>query len=212
MRFICRSTFASLLILVIVFSLIGCGGDENNTTVGSTKAVYIINGNAQTLSMFDIEKSEMKNDVFNIGKWSADIKIAGDKAYVVNTGDNNVQIVDLTTLTQAGIINTGDNTSPERIAFVDSNKAYVTCLYTNSVKAVDLTSQKVTKDVPVGAGPMGMTIANKKAYVCNPAYDFASNSYGKGTISVIDSATDSVIKTIHLAVKSLLCVLATIRM
>jgi YVTN family beta-propeller protein len=197
MLFIRRLSVISLVALTIVFSIIGCGEDsEDNKDVTSAKSAYIVNGSAQTLSMFDIEKSEMKNDVFNTGKWTADIKIAGDKAYVVNTGDNNIQIVDLITLTQTGLINIGDNTSPERIVFADNNKAYVTCLYTNSTKVIDLGSNAVTKDIPVGMGPMGATVAGKKIYVCNPAYDFATNSYGKGTVSVIDSATDSVVKTI----------------
>lgn len=198
------SFLAVLLVLVSVFAFFGCGEDEENKTdVTSTKAVYIVNGNAQTLSMFDIEKKEMKNDVFNTGKWTADIKVVGDKAYVVNTGDNNIQIVDLLGLTQAGVINIGDNTSPERIVFADDKKAYVPCLYTNSVKVVDLASSKVTKDVPVGVGPMGAAVVGKKVYVCNPAYDFATNSYGQGTVSVIDSGTDSVIKTIDVGTNPL---------
>jgi len=186
--------FIGLLISLLALNFIGCGEEE--TTSKTTGGVYVVNGKAETLSVLDVSTSEMKNDVLNLGKWPADIKVAGNKAYVVNTGDNNVQIIDLDTLKQTGLINTGDNTGPERIAFGDNNKAYVSCLYTNSVKAVDTASQVVTKDVPVGIGPMGVAIAGGKVYVCNAAYDFASNSYGKGTVSVIDSSTDTVIKTL----------------
>jgi len=204
MFFARRLVIVSIMALMLAFGFIGCGEDnEDNADVASTKAAYIVNGNAQTLSMFDIEKSEMKNDVLNIGKWPADIKIVGDRAYIVNTGDNNIQIVNLVALTQTGIIDIGDNTSPERIVFADNNKAYVTCLYTNSTKVVDLVSNSVTGDIPVGVGPMGATVAGKNVYVCNPAYDFASNSYGTGTVSVIDSATDSVTKTIDVEMNPL---------
>jgi YVTN family beta-propeller protein len=196
MRLVSNLILTGLLVSLLVFNLIGCSEDEEATIVEATGGVYIVNGKAQTLSVLDVGKSDMKNDVLGIGKWTADIKVAGDKAYVVNTGDNNVQIIDLASLKQTGLINTGDNTGPERIAFGDGNKAYISCLYTNSVKAVDVSSQKVTKDIPVGVGPMGVAVASKKAYVCNSAYDFASNSYGKGTVSVIDSSTDKVTKTL----------------
>jgi len=200
MRYL-RNVITGLLVSLLIFNLIGCGEEE--TTSEATGGVYVVNGKAETLSVLDVSMSEMKNDVLNLGKWPADIKVAGDKAYVVNTGDNNVQIIDLSTLQQIGLINIGENTGPERIAFGDGNKAYVSCLYTNSVKAVDTSSQKVTKDVPVGVGPMGVAVAGKKAYVCNSAYDFTSNSYGKGTVSVVDSSSDTVTKTIEVGINPL---------
>jgi len=200
MRFVWNLVHSGLLVSLLIFNFIGCGS-ENETAVNTTatNGVYVVNGLSQTLSVLDVSKSEMQNDVLNLGKWPADIKIAGNKAYVVNTGDNNVQIIDLDTLKQTGLINIGDNTGPERIAFGDDNKAYVSCLYTNSVKAVDTASQKVTKDIPVGIGPMGVAVAGKKAYVCNAAYDFTSNSYGNGTVSVIDSSSDTATKTLDVA-------------
>jgi len=199
MRIVWNLILTGLLVSLLVFNLIGCG-EEETTTVEATGGVYIVNGKAETLSVLDTMKSEIKNGVLNLGKIPADIKIAGDKAYVVNSGDNTIQIIDLATLVQTGLINIGTNTSPERIAFGENNKAYVSCLFTNSVKIVDITSQKVTKDIPVGIGPNGVAVASKKAYVCNPAYDFASNSYGNGTVSVIDSFSDTVTKTLDVAI------------
>jgi len=207
MRIVWNLILTGLLVSLLVFNLIGCG-EEETTTVEATGGVYIVNGKAQTLSVLDVGKSDMKNDVLSTGKWPADIKVAGDKAYVVNTGDNNIQIIDLNSLKQTGLINTGDNTGPERIAFGDDNKAYISCLYTNSVKIADVASQKVTKDIPVGVGPMGVAVAGKKAYVCNSAYDFASNSYGKGTVSVIDLSTDTVTKNVEVGINPLEAVTA----
>jgi YVTN family beta-propeller protein len=202
MRYL-RIVITGLIVSLLIFNLIGCSENEEKSAVETTGGVYIVNGKAETLSVLDVNTAEMKNDVLNLGKWPADIKVAGDKVYVVNTGDNNVQIIDLTTLQQVGLINIGENTGPERIAFGDDNKAYVSCLYTNSVKVVDTASQKVTKDVPVGVGPMGVAVAGKKAYVCNPAYDFVSNSYGKGTVSVIDLSSETVTKTVDVGTNPL---------
>lgn len=189
--------FCGFLSLLLVFAMIGCGEDEEeNNTQEVAKAAYIVNGSSQTISVFDIEKLEMKNDVLPVGKWPADIKIKGDKAYVVNTGDNNVQVIDLQTLTNAGLINIGDGTSPEKIGFADDAKAYVSCNWTESVKVIDLNSQSVTKEISVGLAPWGIAVANSKVYACNTNYDGATGSYGKATVSVIDSSTDKVIKEI----------------
>ncbi len=198
MRYL-KSSFIYLLLITLLLSFFGCGDDENEGDLiqSGSKTAYILNGSAQTISIFDIETSEMKNDVIAVGKWPADIKIFGEEAYVTNTGDNNIQIIDLSNMSQAGTIDTGNNTGPEKIGFASESKAYVSCLNSNSVKAIDLPAKKVVKDIPVGVGPMGLTVLNKKVYVCNTAYDFATNSYGKGTVSVIDSTTESVIKDIE---------------
>lgn len=193
------SILIGLLSVLLIFSLTGCGEDEEEDKAPEVlaKAAYIVNGAAETLSVFDIETSEVENDVLTVGKWPADIKIWGDNAYVVNTGDNNIQIIDLESLTEVGIIDVGDNTGPEKIGFVSDEKAYVSCLNINSVKVLDLAAQQVTKSIEVGIGPWGVAVAGQKVYVCNPAYDFATNSYGEGTVSVIDSSTDTVVETIN---------------
>ena len=185
-----------------LFGLMGCGEDEEEISElpEVARAAYIVNGSAQTISVFDIETSEVKNDVLTVGKWPADIKIWGDKAYVVNTGDNNVQIIDLESLTDVGVIDIGDGTLPEKIGFVSDDKAYVSCNGTESVSVVDLAARQVTKTIEVGVAPWGVAVAGQKVYVCNTAYDLASNSYGDGTVSVIDSSTDEIVKTVNVEI------------
>lgn len=192
--------FCGLFGILLALFMIGCGEDEEENIHDQARSAFIINGAAQTISVFDLDKLEMKNDVLTVGKWPADIKIRDDKAYVVNTGDNNVQIIDTMTITNAGLINIGDGTSPEKIGFVD-DKAYVSCNWTASVKVVDLNSQSVTGEVPVGTAPWGVAVAGKKVYVCNTnaIFDVETSAmiYDQATISVIDSSTDKVIKEIN---------------
>ena len=191
--------FIGLLSFLLIFILMGCGEDEEEELPVASKAVYIVNGAAETLSVFDVETSEMQNDVLTVGKWPNDIQIVDSKAYVVNTGDNNVQIIDLETLTEAGVIDIGEGTGPEKIGFV-GNKAYVSCNYTASVNVVDLASGQVAKSVEIGIGPWGVAVAGQKVYVCNTYAVFDADtgamSYGDSTVSVIDSATDEVVATI----------------
>lgn len=193
--------FIGLLSLMLVFALIGCGDDDDDDGVLEvSKAVYIVNGAAETLSVFNPETSEMQNDVLTVGKWPNDIQILNGKAYVVNTGDNNVSIIDLETLTDAGVLDIGEGTAPEKIGFVGDSKAYVSCNYTASVNVVDLASSQVTKTIETGTAPWGVAVVGQKLYVCNTnaVYDVESEamSYGASTITVIDANTDTVIKDI----------------
>jgi YVTN family beta-propeller protein len=188
---------------MLIFSLISCGNDDDDEDIDVqdvSKAAYIVNGAAETLSVFDIETSQVRNDVLTVGKWPNDVKILNDKAYIVNTGDNNVQMVDLEGLTTFGTIDIGDGTSPEKVDFVGEDKAYVTCNFTNSVSVVDLVSLQVLNTIEVGVAPWGVAVTGNKAYVCNTnaTFDVVSGamSYGEATVSVIDVSTDSVIKTI----------------
>jgi len=184
------------LILSCFLVFFGCGEDDGTGDDIGGSLAYIMNGAAETLSIFDINAKTMQNDVLQIGKWPNDVKVHGDLLYVVNTGDNNVQIIDTNGNTDSGAIDIGDGTAPEKIAFANDTKAYVSSNSTQSVKVVDLTSRTVVKSVEVGVAPWGVAFANGKVYVCNTAYIDVS-VYGQGTVSVIDTTTDKVIKTIE---------------
>ncbi|MBM3237287.1 YncE family protein [Candidatus Poribacteria bacterium] len=189
----------SLIIIGLLTFFIGCAEEEKASEMEIASAAYVVNGAAQTISVFDIEKSAFLSDVsIPSGKWPADIKIRGDFAYVVNTGDNNVQIIDLASNTTAGMIDIGDGTAPEKIAFASDTKAYVSSNWTQSVKVVDLSSKTVVKSINVGVAPWGVAFANGKVYVCNTGVVYGDvTTYGQGTVSVIDTATDNVLKTIN---------------
>ena len=177
----------------------GCGEDDDtDDDIGDgTAKAYIMNGAAETLSIFDINAKTMQNDVVQIGKWPNDVKLHGDFLYIVNTGDNNVQVIDPKGNADAGVIDIGDGTSPEKIAFASDTKAYVSSNWTQSVKVVDLSSRTVIKSVEVGVAPWGVASANGKVYVCNTAVVYGEvTTYGQGTVSVIDTNTDTVVKTI----------------
>ncbi|MFQ6041642.1 MAG: hypothetical protein ACE5PV_12355 [Candidatus Poribacteria bacterium] len=192
--------FATFFIIIGLLAFLGCAEDEgtDEMPLEIAGAAYVVNGAAQTISVFDIAKSEFLSDVsIPIGKWPADIKIRGDFAYVVNTGDNNAQVIDLASNTTAGMIDIGDGTAPEKIAFASDTKAYVSSNWTQSVKVVDLSSQTVINSIDVGVAPWGVAFANGKVYVCNTGVVYGEETtYGQGTVSVIDAATDSVLKTV----------------
>jgi YVTN family beta-propeller protein len=70
-----------------------------------------------------------------------------------------------------------------------SNRVYVSCQTTNSVAVVDTKGDSVLTYVPVGACPIKLYIntLRRKLYVLN---------YDDGTVSIVDIATNQVIKTV----------------
>lgn len=199
MRKLFSITFLVIFSITILF--FGCGNNNNeegNLTQGANIA-YIVNGLAQTISTYNIETHEVKNDVLTVGKWPNDIKIKDDRGYVVNTGDNSIQVIDLNTNSTIGTIPTGDGTSPEKMDFINESEAYVSCNRTNSVKRIDFSSMSAGTEISAGTAPWGIVVINDKAYVCNTGavYEGQNVTYEQGTVSVIDTKTDSVIKTIE---------------
>lgn len=120
----------------------------------------------------------------SVGTNSNGIEITGTKAYVVNTGSNNISVIDTTTDTVASTITVG--TTPAYIV-ITGTKAYVANQWSNSVSVIDTTTDTVTATIAVGTNPIQIAIAGTKAYVA---------CYGSNSVSVIDTTTDTVTSTI----------------
>ena len=148
-------------------------------------------------------KKAVKNDSITIGSTPNDVQIQHNLAYVVNTYSNNIQIINLLEQNSAGEISVGSGTLPEKIAFINSFKAYVTCNGPDQVVVLNLNTRSVTSKIKVQSKPWGITIINKKAYVANSAavtnWVTFKTTYGNSSVSVIDTTTDQVIKTIKVA-------------
>ena len=148
-------------------------------------------------------KRAVKNDIITIGSTPNDVQVHQNLAYVVNTYSNNVQIIDLLEQNSVGEISVGPGALPEKIAFVDFSKAYVTCNGPDQVAVLNLNTRSVTSTIKVRSKPWGITVINKKAYVANSAavtnWVTFKTTYGDSSVSVIDTATDQVIKTIKVA-------------
>lgn len=191
----------SSTLLLVGLILFGCGEDKSTGPAepAPARSAYVVNGLAQTLSIFDMEGKTMANDVVQVGKYPNWIVIRGDRAYVVNSGDNSVQVIDLADNATLGLIDTGDGTNPMQIAFLSDNKAYATNYLTDEVVVIDIGAMAVTKRIVVGKAPNTVVVSEGKVYVGNTAsaFDGTTVTYGQGTVSVIDGASDEVIETIN---------------
>lgn len=115
------------------------------------------------------------------------------KGYIAVDNSNKIEIVDLLNFKSLGFINLGAGGSPREIIILDSTTGYVTSLYSNSVIKFNPSTKSVIKNISVGNYPEGIVYSNGKLFVANSGF---GNS---NTISVIDVASDAVVKTLQVA-------------
>ena len=110
-----------------------------------------------------------------------------DRAYVSNTLDNTVSVVDVATNTVTGVVENGNFVAPSYMALTPNGSKVYVLNGDNRVSIIDVATNTVTGIVDDGnfSFPRGIAITpdGTKAYVSN-----ATNS----TVSIIDVATDSV--------------------
>jgi len=114
----------------------------------------------------------------------------GPYAYITNSGDNNVSVIDTTTNKVTAMIPVGNY--PMGVAVtLDGKKVYVTNLNDNTVSVIDATKNKVTATIPVGSDPRGVAVSpdGKRVYVPHPDL---GNPISNNTILIINTATNEV--------------------
>ena len=139
---------------IVFFSLILCAS-VFPSSVQADKFAYIVNSypGDETLSKINLTTGEVNNNILWLGESPNQVVVRGDSAYVINSLDHDIQVVDLTTETTVGYINIGEPRNPFHMAFVDRRYAYVTNLVTNSISKVDLVNQTVVGEFGVGSAP-----------------------------------------------------------
>jgi len=176
-----------LILSVIVFA-------TGSVPASGGNALYVVNGLTETLSKIDLENDIVHENIVSLGLWPNDIVVRGEKAYVVNSGSEDLYVVDLMSDSLLSIIDLGEGTNPWSAAFSNDNTLYVTNLLTNDVSKVDLTAGQVVTTILVGTAPEGLLVTGNRLFVTNT--NFNGVGYDPGTVSVIDLAGDTVTATI----------------
>lgn len=147
-------------------------------------------GNA-SLSFISRQNNSIHDNVFQsvngrpLGDVAQSISFYSNLAYIVVNNSQKIEIVEKSTLKSAGTI-TGF-TSPRYMAFVNSQKAYVTDLYSNSLWIVNPEQKSIISSIPLAGWSEQLLIHNGLAYVTNTA---------SSRVIVIDTNTDQVTDTI----------------
>ena len=199
-----KKIIAISTVLVLLFG--GC--DKENPAAaknlelppGGAKGFYIVNeGNFQksncSLSFYSTDEHKVYKDVYyaangdTLGDVANDLVIFGNSGFIVLNNSQSIKVISTETQLVKGVIALPGK-SPMKAVIINSSKGYVTNLYDGTVSIFNPSTFEKIKDIAVGLNPQGIAVANGKAYVCNSGYG------GDSTISVINTFTDVVVKTI----------------
>ena len=198
----------SLLLFSILFCLFNL---LSNLSHAQTKRIAVVANGLnpfESISVVNLDHPDLKKavqqDLIKLGQTPNDIQIDGQLAYVVNTNDNHIQIIDLKSEANVGQISTGANSLPEKIALLSDQYAYVTLNGSDGVAFIDLKAQTVLQAIKVGSKPWGVTILDRKVYVTNSAavWDGNQMSYDQSSVSIIDTQSNQVIQTIEVPINA----------
>jgi YVTN family beta-propeller protein len=195
-----KKLIVMLLGSLLMFTMFtGCEDDPKKEEAPVTaSALYVLNAGGQSISVVDILENQVYNNVATVGTWPNQLLYKDGKLYCVNTGSNNIQIFDVDDFAAAPqVIDLGNGKNPQNMVFVDDNIAYVSCSLSESVLKVNVSSKTVLAEINAGSGCTGIALSEDKIYASNTAYDAATYGYGQGTVTVINTANDAVIKTIN---------------
>ena len=154
--------------------------------------LYVLNSGSQTLSHIQIENLSVVNNFAQIGLYGNHLALYEKRLYVVNSGDNNVQIIGLDGVTQ-GFVNLENSSNPWHIK-IHNGFAYVTGLFTGKLYRIDLEHTSNITELFIGTSPQGMLVYEDKMYVALTGVNYPI--YGQGQVSIIDLNTFSIIETI----------------
>ena len=194
-----------MLLLAPVFFLLSCKDDTVTpvTTSGYENGVLIVNEGpfntgSGTVLHYDRTTKTISTDIFasanggaKAGNILQSVKNYNGKTYLMVNNANRVYVVDAKTFAFKDSIK--GMALPRYFEGVNATKAYISG-WANGVSVVDLTTNKVTKNIKAGVGPDRMLLNGSKMWVLN------SGAFNQdSTITLIDIATDAVSKTLKAA-------------
>lgn len=181
----------------------GCTDYEGTADpVDAFGSVCLINGlgDVGTMSVIN-DQCVIENDVMSLGKWPNHIFETGGIIYVTNSGNNNVQMIDASTLLNTGSVELSPLSNPMRAA-VSNRKLYATNSYGTGVDVYDF-DKDTLYTIPItgvpdsckNGGTDAILSSGTKVFVGvrNVRYDeFWNAVYGPEYIVMIDAYGDSV--------------------
>jgi hypothetical protein len=192
------------LLLLVTLIASSCERNPDNNGIDNPEesfltgdGIFIINegnftwGNG-SLSYFSYDSSEVHNNIFArvnerpLGDVPNSMVINGDNAYIVVNNSGKVEVVKKKTMKSVATV-TG-LLSPRNIAVINSAKAYVTSLYSDSLTILDLKSNNISGHINIRRSSESIVITGNKAFV--------SHWYGGDEIIVVNTENDEIVDSV----------------
>ena len=159
-------------------------------TFGQThQQAYVMNGLAENLDAINLVSGTVSSNVASLGLWPNQIIYHEEGLVVVNSGYNNLQVIDPVTFDNEGTVEFGADHNPYYIFVLDDRRVAVSHLLDNSVSLVNLTTMQEETSIPVGTGPEGLYQSGNELFVAITNY---VGGYQQGYVDVINLATNQV--------------------
>lgn len=157
---------------------------------------YVANSTGETLSKINLQTGAVANDVLPLGSdvqsYANQIVVRDTLAYIVCSGTNEVQVINLKTETTVDFIPFAPGSNPYFMTIYNDQYAFVTNLTDNSVATLDLTTNAVVDVDSVGVSPSGIAIHNHNVWVVLSNYNFNTFSTQDGFVAVCSPLNDTI--------------------
>lgn len=187
---------------VVMVLITGCKKDEEAETIPKSylNGAFVSNegsfgGNNGGITHISTS-GEVTNDVYlsangvELGDVLQSFTIIGNRGYAVVNNSQKVEVMDLSNMKRVASI-TGLS-YPRHLQRIDDQTVYLTNgNFAGEVVVIDLSTNTVSGNIPVGNGPEKMTRTGDKIFVCNSGGWMDDN-----TISIIDITSETVVETI----------------
>jgi hypothetical protein len=199
--------FQRLYIILTLFTFYACVKDKPDPArqqpvqLSNSKKVYIVNegnfmaGNS-SVSLFDPGTSEVIENFYNtqngtaLGDVAQSIAHYNSNYYIVVNNSNKIVVCDEQFKTKATI---SGFTSPRYILPVSNSKAYVSDLYANAIRVVNLNQNTAGASIPCIGWTEEMVLLYNKVFVTNKKRDY---------VFVINAASDTKEDSIYVGYNS----------
>lgn len=201
-----KQFFLCTIILAALSVIYSCSDSSNVinsvANIASTKGAYVLSEGSFTtgssrLSFYSTVKDTFYQSIFsngNLGLFPDGLGVTASNVYVVEQGSFNGQgkIHRLDTTGRVVLSSAPFGKNPYSYA-IANNKVYVTNGPASNVSVLDINSLAELKTIPAGAYPQEIFQLANSIFVGNKSVFGGTQD---STISVIDAAKDSVVKTI----------------
>jgi YVTN family beta-propeller protein len=152
------------------------------------RGAYVVSMHDRSVSVLDVDAQEFVAKV-SLGELPFNVLAApdGERVYVGVLRANHIAVIDARS---HEVVDRIDIPSPNGLAFSpDRRSIYVTCVFDDSVRVIDLDVGKVVRSADAGEKPghLALTDDGSRAYICRP--------FGE-TVSVLDTASLEIVHTI----------------
>ena len=204
-----------LLFAISVILLNACVSEptapiDDKIIIGKTGAYIICEGlwhyDNSSLSQYIADSNTVVNNVYNIvntGERLGDLANGGaihnGYLYIVMTTSAIVEKIDLKSGKSIAKLQIEKDSDPRKIYIVNDSLAYISCLRTHSVRAINPgLMQNLNINIPTGPAPEYICGNGRYVFVANSGYgDYLANVPKAGTISVIDISSNQVLKDLY---------------